>query len=252
MGHKVIAGDTDSIFIQMPKKVAKEFEIQLNNMLLEYSKSEGLVTPLKIKLDKYAKRVIFVKARTKEEAAKKRYGLYIIEQKNKACDYVKIVGFDAIKRNCPKIGRESFKKAIELVLREKEDELGKHLRDVVNRIKSGKVPIGELALPMTLHKRFNEYKTKNPWLRGVFWSNQYLNADIVSGDYVFLIYGYLRGYPMTDVISFIYPDQVPMDKLEINYNEMIEKGIRKKIEPILEIIGKSWEACMNSQDMSKW
>jgi len=251
LNYKVIFGDTDSIAIQIPQDKVQWMEEKLNEFLVEYSKKEGMTRVLKLKTEKYADKAIFTEAKIAKRGAMKRYGLHVTMQKNKPCNYVKIVGYDAIKKDSSKISKMILRYILETALKSKGDvkqNIIAYTRDVINKFRKGQYTLDEIGIPRTFGKKLNEYKVDNPWLRGTRWSNTYLNADIRGGDMVKIIYGYVEGYPHTDCVAFLYADQLPKG-LKIAYGKMVDVCIKKKIETTLKVLNITWDQCMNQQTL---
>jgi len=99
-------------------------------------------------------------------------------------------------------------------------------------MKNGKYAIDEVAIPKTIHKKFSEYKTKVDYLRGALYANKYFKFDIRPGE--------VPGYPPTDVVCFIDLDALPV-KPVIDWDKMIDRTVKRKVEDLLSLIGLSWE-----------
>jgi DNA polymerase, archaea type len=149
-GFKILYNDTDSCFLIMNKNTKKDVE----NILEKINKE--LPGKMELELDGYYKRGIFV---TKKEggAAKKRYAL--IDEK----DNLKIVGFEYVRRDWCQLAKETQKKVIELVLKEGEpEEAAKHVREVIKKLKEGKVKKEELAIITLLKRKVEDYDSIGP------------------------------------------------------------------------------------------
>ena len=48
-------------------------------------------------------------------------------------------------------------------------------------------------------------------------------------------------YPETDVICFEYPDQIPEDAFEIDWDLMLEKTIQAPLNRIFDALGWDWD-----------
>ena len=150
-GFTVLYNDTDSCFLEMPKgkgeKEVREFMEEMNSKLPE---------AMELELDGVYKRGIFV---TKKEggAAKKKYAL--IDYK----DNLKIVGFEYVRRDWAVIAKETQKGVIEAILKEGKPEKAIAItREVIRRLKEGKVPKAELVIMKQLKRKPSKYDSPGP------------------------------------------------------------------------------------------
>ncbi|MFA5763569.1 MAG: DNA polymerase domain-containing protein [archaeon] len=147
---QILLHNTDSTFLLMNEKTKKDVEnflVQINDELPE---------TMELELDGYYKRGIFV---TKKEggAAKKRYAL-IDEKEN-----LKIVGFEYVRRDWCTLAKETQKTVIELVLKKGEpEEAANFVREVIKRLKEGKVPKEELTIITLLKRKIEDYDSIGP------------------------------------------------------------------------------------------
>lgn len=150
-GFLVVGGDTDSCFLKIPegkgKKDVERFAEKVN------SKLPG---SMELELEGIFKRGIFV---TKKEggAAKKRYALIDDE------DNLKIVGFEYVRRDWSGIAKDTQKRVIEAVLKEgKPEKAADIVKDVVKRLKEGRVAKKELVVQTQVKKPLKEYAAIGP------------------------------------------------------------------------------------------
>ncbi|MGC9071484.1 MAG: DNA-directed DNA polymerase [Acidilobus sp.] len=138
-GLKVYYGDTDSLFVENdPEKVAKLIE--------EITK--GL--EFDIKVDKVYSRVFFTEA-------KKRYAGLTPEGK------VDIVGFEAVRGDWSDLAKETQAEVAETILRTGDlKKAVEYVRNVIDRLRTGKVEVEKLVIWKTLTKRLDEYEAEGP------------------------------------------------------------------------------------------
>jgi len=139
-GFKVLYADTDSNFLEMFDKTKKDVEDFVEKV------NKELPEGMELEIDGMYKRGLFV---TKKEggAAKKKYAL--IDEKGN----LKIVGFEYVRRDWCNTAKETQKKVIELVLSQgNPGEAARFVKNVLNELKSGKIPKKDLVI-MTLLKR---------------------------------------------------------------------------------------------------
>lgn len=243
--YKVIYGDTDSTLIKCTYEQALELETQLNTYLEQYSKQENITVNLKLKLDKYCQKALFSRTKTQEKGAKKRYALHVINENHKPCDYIDITGYETVRKDSSKLTKKVLNQIFKYILKEGTQQLATYIQTTIKDMKNMKYSFDYISIPRTIKQPIEQYKTDSPWLRGLKWSNKYLQTDIRSGDYVRLIYGYIKGYPHTDCFCFLQSSQLDQvkDKIVVNWTKMIETTIRKKIENIISLCNISWEQC---------
>ncbi|MEM4256762.1 MAG: DNA-directed DNA polymerase [Candidatus Diapherotrites archaeon] len=150
-GYKVIYGDTDSLFFIVPQNKnqenVKEFIEKTNKQLPE---------AMELELEGFYKRGIFV---TKEsgKAAKKKYALI---------DYygnLKIVGFEYVRHDWAPIAKNTQKRVIEAILKEGNPAKAVQItKEVIEHLKSGKVPKKELVIMKQLKARPEKYESLGP------------------------------------------------------------------------------------------
>jgi DNA polymerase I len=139
LGLKVIYGDTDSLFVTYePEKVKK---------LIEFVEKE---LGFEIKIDKIYKRVFFTEA-------KKRYAGLLEDGR------IDIVGFEAVRGDWCELAKEVQSTVAEIVLKTGNvDRAIQYIRDVIKKLKEGKVPVEKLIIWKTLSKRLEEYEHEAP------------------------------------------------------------------------------------------
>ncbi len=150
-GYKVIYGDTDSLFFIIPKhknnEDVKAFIEKINNELPE---------AMELELEGFYKRGIFV---TKESggAAKKKYAL--MDEKGN----LKIVGFEYVRHDWAQIAKNTQRRVIEAILKEGNPLKAVQItKEVIEQLKSGKVPKKELVIMKQLKARPEKYESLGP------------------------------------------------------------------------------------------
>ncbi len=150
-GFKTLYGDTDSLFILVPKekgeKEVHDFVKKINS---------DLPGAMELEFEGFFKRGIFV---TKKEggAAKKRYALIDFENN------LKIVGFEYVRRDWSTLAKETQKQVIETVLKDGDaKKAAEIIRTVIKRLKEGKVPNKELSIMTMLKRKVENYDSIGP------------------------------------------------------------------------------------------
>ncbi len=161
LGLKVIYGDTDSLFVQYDRE-------KVEKLIERIEKELGF----EVKIDKIYKKVFFTEA-------KKRYAGVLEDGR------IDIVGFEAVRGDWAEVAKEVQEKVIELILKEGDTKGAvNYVKNVINELKRGQVPIEKLIIWKTLEKDFKEYKTEPPHVvaakRAVMKGYKYKKGDKVG------------------------------------------------------------------------
>ena len=139
LGLRVIYGDTDSLFLTYDKEKVEK--------LIEFVEKE---LGFEIKIDKIYRRVFFTEA-------KKRY-VGLLEDGR-----IDIVGFEAVRGDWCELAKEMQEKVAEIVLKTRDvNKAISYIRDVIKKLREGKIPITKLVIWKTLTKRIEEYEHEAP------------------------------------------------------------------------------------------
>lgn len=239
MKYKVVFGDTDSFgvptgnkdtFIENSKEIQKKvqstyddfckcFNIKNNYLKLDYEKTFG--------------KVLF-------GDAKKRYAGNICYYKGKIVNDMLIMGFELVRSDHSKIGKETQKKFFDKMFMEGigKDDLTQWLRQRIKNVRENVYTIEELGIPTPLNRPINEYTSNLPVVRGVDYSNSELGLDIQVGEKVKLIY--VKGNDKTDVIAFRELKELPKG-IVIDYTKHIDESVKKKMDKIFSSLGWSMD-----------
>jgi DNA polymerase I len=152
-GFRALYSDTDSVFLLMEGKKKEE----ANEFLKKVNAS--LPKTMELELEDFYTRGVFVGKRGAESGAKKKYAL--LSESGR----IKIRGFELVRRDWAKIARDTQFAVLDAILKEgsKEKAIG-IIREVVERLKSGKVPIKDLVIHTQLRKGIGNYDVKSPEL----------------------------------------------------------------------------------------
>ncbi len=139
LGLKVIYGDTDSLFLKYDEELIKKF-------IERVEKDLGL----EIKVDKIYKRVFFTEA-------KKRYVGILHDGR------VDIVGFEAVRGDWTEIAKEVQEEVARIVLSTRNvGDAIRYVREVIEKLRAGKIPIEKVVIWKTLTKKISEYSVDAP------------------------------------------------------------------------------------------
>jgi DNA polymerase I len=171
-GLKVIYGDTDSIVVLLGDKTDEE--------ALAFMKAFNASLPgaMELELEDFFVRAVFVgKKHEKDPAgAKKKYAMLSTSGR------IKIRGFELVRRDWSKIARDTQRNVLETILKEGSAEKAANIvKDVVQRLRSGTVPLSELAISTQLRKGIDKYDSKSPELSA---AKKAVEAGVKSKDEV--------------------------------------------------------------------
>jgi len=157
-GFNVIYADTDSCFLNLSNeskeklvKKAEEWHNKLNKNL------PGII---ELEFRGVYNAGIFVSRRGEEKGAKKRYALIDDEGK------LEIRGFETVRRDWCDLAKDVQHEVLKIILKEKDvDKAVSFVRDVINKLKQGKVKLSELAIYTQLTMPLSEYKQIGPHVK---------------------------------------------------------------------------------------
>ncbi len=151
-GFKVLYGDTDSIFLVLPKGWGKEKVLEF----LEHINKQ-LPGMMQLEFEGLYLRGLFITKRKEARAAKKKYVL-VDEAGN-----LKIVGMEFVRRDWAEIAKETQKKVLEYALVEGAPEKAlEYVRKVIDMLRSKEVPKEKLIIYTQIQKDLHAYEQKGP------------------------------------------------------------------------------------------
>ena len=157
---QVLLHNTDSTFLQ--------YEQGKENLVKEFQKKINATLPgrMELELEDFYPRGIFVGKKTQGKAesagAKKKYALINKDGK------IKIRGFELVRRDWSKVARDTQRKVLEIVLKEGDVAKAAELvRNVVNDLKDGKVPLEDCVIWTQLRKKTKDYEIMSPEIAAV-------------------------------------------------------------------------------------
>ena len=257
-GHEVLYGDTDGLSITMPNvTVAIEKVNYLNESLKEFCRQEKINRDLTLKLDRYFSKILFKKKRERvdgkwvERGAKKRYAGRVIWEDGHEVDYLKIVGFEYVRRDSSKVTKRIQPTVFDLMLLKEPEDVKNYLKEEITKIRkgleSGDIGPDDIAIPVTLSKNPDRYDKPTDYVRGAKYCNKWFGTDIRGGDQVKMVYiKKIPGYPKTDVISYLSLSELPVE-FEIDIDKMIDRNIRMKLEDVIDLIDLKWIDIFSTQ-----
>lgn len=208
---KVLAMDTDSVFIALEKDRAKEIEEKINSYL-------STIGDFSIKLEHYFVTLIFT-------GVKKRYvGLH-------EDGSLLVTGFEIKRTDASNYTKEIQEKIIRMILEGREGEIIPYLRDRVNGIKTAKLE--DLIITKTLSKDLEEYEKAT---QSYFKLLKEQKSTVGRGDFIRLlpVKGAKYGVMVFQDMGEVKPD------VKVDWEEIIEKQIKLKVEDLLPLVGMNW------------
>lgn len=151
-GFQVLYADTDSVFlIYKDKKDVIDFMEKINASLPE---------KMELELEGFYPRGVFVsKKGGSERGAKKKYALLAEDGR------IKIRGFELVRRDWSAIAKETQLSVLEAILKEgSKKKAVSIIRETIEKLQSGKVPLEKLAISTQLNKNPKSYEVKSPEL----------------------------------------------------------------------------------------
>lgn len=234
-----------------------EYTDVLNEYLAEFSKMNRFTQNLELKLDRYFSDILFKKYYDNEtknyRGAKKKYVGNVLWEK-RPVNYLKIVGFEYIRKDASKITKVIQPRVFEYILSGDYTSVKKYIKDTVDRINNTYSVPGinpdEIAIPTTLSKETTKYGKVGKdgdivgipeYVRGSIYANKWLGEDIRESDQVHMVFvKSLKSYPPTDVICYTDPNLLPKD-LEIDVELQIRRSIKMPLEDVLDSVDISWK-----------
>ncbi|MFH0737933.1 MAG: DNA-directed DNA polymerase, partial [Candidatus Micrarchaeota archaeon] len=176
IGFTVLYSDTDSVFLlYKDKQDVLDFMKRVNDSLPE---------KMELELEGFFTRGVFVSKKGGEErGAKKKYALLGEDGR------IKIRGFELVRRDWSSIAKETQLKVLEAILKEGSKEKAvRIIRDVVQALQEGKVPLEKLAISTQLNKDPKSYEIVSPELSA---AKKMLKAGIPAekGTLIFYVVG---------------------------------------------------------------
>jgi len=152
-GFKSIYTDTDSVFLLLEGKSKDDvfaFLKKINSML---------PSGMELELEDFYTSGVFVGKRSGDIGAKKKYAL--LSENGR----IKIRGFELVRRDWAEIARDTQRKVLELILKGgSKEKVIETIREVIEKLRNGNVPIKELVIHTQLRKSIRSYDVTSPEL----------------------------------------------------------------------------------------
>jgi len=153
-GFRVLYMDTDSVFLLLGDRGKEEAMKFLDSV------NKDLPGKMELELEDFYTRGVFVSKKTgKERGAKKKYAMLSEDGS------IKIRGFELVRRDWSRIARDTQRAVLGAILKDGSKEKAmKIARDAIARLKTGSVPLEEVAIYTQLKKNPDNYDIMSPEL----------------------------------------------------------------------------------------
>ena len=148
MGFEITYGDTDSVFLKGDeiKERKEDFLEKVNSELPEF---------MELEFEGYFTRGFFTSTES-GQGAKKKYALMDED------GGLKITGFEQVRRDWSSVAKDTQKQILRKVLENKVDEAVEIVKDTIERLQAGEVPLDDLKIYTTLTKPPEDYGSTSP------------------------------------------------------------------------------------------
>ncbi len=152
-GFKVIYADTDSCFIVLEKKKLKQ------SMSFMEKINKDLPGKMELEFEGFFPRGIFVGLKGSSRGAKKKYALI------KEDGSMKITGFEMVRRNWSIFAKEVQEEVLSLVLNNKNEEAVQYVKQKIEELRKGEVPISKLIIKTQITRELSKYSSISPHVK---------------------------------------------------------------------------------------
>ncbi|MGV8161778.1 MAG: DNA polymerase II [Candidatus Nanoarchaeia archaeon] len=238
-GYEVIYGDTDSCFVYLNVKTAKEakkigeqIEKEINDYYdVEIQKKYGVKSHLELEFEKIFVKFFMPKVRGSEEGAKKRYAGLLLKNGTEEMDFT---GLEFVRRDWTEVSKKFQLELLDLVFHDKEVKV--YIKKFIEDLLKGKYD--ELLIyRKALRKDTEEYtKTTPPHVKAARLLDK-ITSNII--DYIMTNEG-----PVP--VQLIEKDkEKKTGKYKIDYEHYIDKQIKPLADAILYFYDASFDDVMN-------
>lgn len=269
IGYKVCYGDTDSVWVILKTLQISEglwLEQFINDRLFVKSKWYSATYPPTVKFEKLCDEMFFVPPRKKKVsggAAKKRYVGHVIWDEGNIVDDVMIKGLEPKSSAASTFTRRVMTRFFELLMGvEIKDANGKVIlkkerneQAAIDFLKRSynmvdKCPAYIVGIPRgtDFHKT---YKTRNRWLEGCIYMTQNYSWRWRDDQKPKILYTLrIPGHPNADAVCTTDGRDLPKE-IEIDWEKMKDRILKKKFKDILEGLGRSWSEIQQPKEQKK-
>lgn len=150
-GYDVLYGDTDSVFLKIGDKSKNDVRLFADKINVELP---GL---MELDFEGFYPMALFVSVKEKSYGAKKKYALLSED------GFIKIKGFETVRRNWSAIAKETQEEVLRIMLKENDVQRAlMHTRTVIDNLKNKKIPTEKLVIHTQLTKHLGDYDSIGP------------------------------------------------------------------------------------------
>jgi DNA polymerase elongation subunit (family B) len=155
---------------------------------------------------------------------------------------ISISGFENQRSDSMPVTASLQEETIELILTGASfEEVSDYIQSIISEIDASNEDVNEFALPGSINKALEDYPNRQiP--RASMYSNEHLGYDFGEGDdpFVYLVNETPPQHPNTDVVAFEWDEEIP-DGFELDKEAIIERGIKKPIDTIINEAGWTFD-----------
>ena len=222
VGWNTAYGHTDSIFVE---GVEMDWERHVTATLHKIETINKKMYPIEVQFERYCNTMILM--------AKNRYAGNVVWTDGEWHDptlYVK--GIEMKQSRMPPVMKDAMQMVIEGILANRgKDYVQDNINDIILKVISGDAEPESLCMKGKLTKNISDYKVLSGPSAGAAWANEYLGKRYKSGDFFLTTIGEDGKY-----MAFDDPEEIK-GLYKINYKEMADRFIVKKIQPYWEMMG---------------
>ncbi|MFC1728601.1 DNA-directed DNA polymerase [Nanoarchaeota archaeon] len=231
---EVLYSDTDSVFLALGKKKkedSKKFADSIN---------QTLPGSMELEFEGFYPAGIFVSAKMSGAGAKKKYALLSEE------GYMKIKGFETVRRNWSPVAKEMQEKVLRIILKEKDvDKAVDYVKKVVKEIENKEVPLKKVIIFTQLQKPLESYESIGPHV-AIAKKLQARGHEVAPGTTIEYVIGTGSG-KIRDRAKL--PDEIVDNDYDSEY--YIKNQVLPSVDKIFEALGKDIMKETESKEQSK-
>ncbi|MCL4406722.1 DNA-directed DNA polymerase [Candidatus Parvarchaeota archaeon] len=233
MGFDVIYADTDSAFI-----TKEGISGEINGLISAINSK--LPKPMELELQGVYLRALFVSSKSGMKGAKKKYAM---------CDSSSnliIKGFQSVRRDWAVIAKETQRRVLEFILIKNDfDSAVSYVKDVVNRINSGTIPLEKLGILTRLRKDISSYHQTGRHVSAAEKSGRKFS----SGDTIRYIIS--KGKPGDSISErAVLFDIAKQNKIKYDPQYYVDNQVLPSVMSIFEVFGLKEEDFIGRKDSS--
>ncbi|MAH33513.1 hypothetical protein CL615_03915 [archaeon] len=233
-GFKVQYSDTDSVFLTLDGKTkedATKFSEKINSEL------PGL---MELEFEGFYPAGIFVSAKMGAFGAKKKYALLSED------GFLKIKGFESVRRNWSLIAKEAQEKVLDIILRDRDNKKAlEYVKKVVDDLRNKKIHLDKVIIHTQLQKELNDYDARGPH---VAVAQRLKNKGVNVGPGTMIRFVVVQGSDIIRNRSKL-PEEVKENEYDADY--YINHQVVPAVERIFDVLGYHKLDLLESKEQKK-